>query len=441
VTVEKTDEPVEPPTAELPTTPPPPPDPAIARYHARMRPWRIVYTALVSVVVVTAVIVAWVAWEHGEIAHTTLNTAAKPLPAVRLVTPSTTQSQAWSTTDRTAIGTPYWRGAVITAGHDSVSGRNALTGKVIWSYTRTDRTLCQAIQDQGVTLALFAVAGNCDELTALGSSTGKRRWTRTLDENGSALDGFPTYSIDQSVVMFVSAHAIYAISPTSGEDWWVFNEQGCTVHSAVIGSTGALISQTCSNRSCKGVKYCGDGPQLLLRDQTQGQQTDNSKNNGNPDQIKWNLIGNRDIPASSAGFVSALAPAAPTLLAFDPATGKTRNKMQLATGATATGLTATPTSTSGELIWAGGTTYAFDDASSTLSWSQATVAPPTVTAAPVKPGADTIAAASATGVETLDPVSGSPLQTFTVTAPAAGSLVYPFGSGFLVAGTGTTLYS
>jgi hypothetical protein len=31
-------------------------------------------------------------------------------------------------------------------------------------------------------------------------------------------------------------------------------------------------------------------------------------------------------------------------------------------------------------------------------------------------------------------------QTFPVSAPAAGSLVYPFGTGFVVAGPSTVVY-
>lgn len=44
---------------------------------------------------------------------------------------------------------------MITFSTDGVRGRYARTGAGTWSYTRTDRTLCQAIQGQGLIVALF----------------------------------------------------------------------------------------------------------------------------------------------------------------------------------------------------------------------------------------------------------------------------------------------
>ena len=73
-------------------------------------------------------------------------------------------------------------------------GRNARTGATTWSYTRTDRTVCTAAQLDGTTIAIYAVHGNCDEVTALDSGTGRRTWTRTLDKDGMPLNGRPTYA-------------------------------------------------------------------------------------------------------------------------------------------------------------------------------------------------------------------------------------------------------
>ena len=52
-----------------------------------------------------------------------------------------------------------------------------------------------------------------------------------------------------------TSQVIYAINPAGNQDFgsknggldrWVFAETGCTIHDAVLGSAGALISQTCT---------------------------------------------------------------------------------------------------------------------------------------------------------------------------------------------------
>ena len=47
---------------------------------------------------------------------------------------------------------------------------------------------------------------------------------------------------------------------------------------------------------------------------------------------------------------------------------------------------------------------------------------------------------TSSGLAELDGTDGSPASTWSIPAPPEGSLVYPFGSGFLVAGPDTTYY-
>src|SRR6202000_1008213 len=90
-----------------------------------------------------------------------------------------------------AIGTPYLNGVVVTYSQHTVTGRNALTGAALWSYTRTDRDVCEVAQLEGHTLAIYAKGPNCDQVTSLQTANGQRvpdntsgSGERTLTDNG-----------------------------------------------------------------------------------------------------------------------------------------------------------------------------------------------------------------------------------------------------------------
>src|SRR6478736_7428619 len=224
-------------------------DRALARHAARMRPLRIVYALVLAVVVIAALVIVKIAYVRGEISHVTLKTVASAPPAIPAGTPSAALTRAWTSTDTTAIDTPVNGGTVVTHDLHTVRGRNARTGAQTWSYTRTDRSVCTAIQTQSVTIAVYKLHGNCDELTGLDSATGARKWTRTLDKDGAEFDGPATYSVVGGNVMFVSRTSIYSIAPggdadhgNGGLDYWTFHHPGCTINGAVLGTAGALIS-------------------------------------------------------------------------------------------------------------------------------------------------------------------------------------------------------
>jgi outer membrane protein assembly factor BamB len=418
---------------------------ALDRYNARMRRLRSIYAAVIAVVVIAVAVVVRLAWSHGEIAHTTLRTASAPPPAVALQGASARQQLKWQSTDRTAIGTPYWGGTVVTYSADSVRGRDATTGQITWSYTRTGRTVCQAIQDQGVTIAIFELHGNCDQVTALDSNTGARKWTRTLDKDGKPLDGRPSYAVAQYTILLTTPSIIYAIDPGGGLDRWTFAQAGCTIHSAVLGSQGALISQTCVQPNCAGLKFCGAGRQLLLRDATAGR-SDDDKNKGNPDQIKWNLIGSSAVPASADQLISAVDTTANRLDVLDVTKGSTLGKLALHGTGTGPGPVAQLATTHAELLWIGGVTYSVELTGADFFWAAPTSGPPTVT--PLAPTSlpdlnqSFVAVAGVSGsagAALLEPGTGKVRTSFAVDAPA-DALVYPFGSGFIVAGSTTKAF-
>lgn len=428
--------------------PPPPPapvagDPAIERYVAAMRRPRLIYGSAIAGVVVALLVAVVVLWSGSEVAHTTLHRVPAAPPPVTLGTPSDPLHQVWQSNDHTAIGMPYWIGTVITYDAHTVRGRNGTTGAVTWSYTRSDRTVCQAIQVQGTTVAIYEHGGNCDEVTALDSGTGARKWTRTLDKDGAPLNGHPTYAVGPYTIMLTTPSVIYAFDPGSGLDRWTFSQRGCVIHGTALGSIGALISQTCTTPKCSGLKFCGAGPQLVMRDPTTAH-SDDDKDKANPDQIKWIRLGLTAIPASVDQLVSAVDPATDQLIIFDAGKGTSSTQLPLHPGQTAP-IVALPT-TQAELLWIDGTTYAVNLQSQSVTWSIPTAQAPTLTAQGTQSLGDVpdigkaiIVLTSTSGVQVLDGTNGQIAHTYAATV-APGSNAYPYGTGYVIAGGPTAVF-
>lgn len=421
-----------------------PSDAALARYRRSMRRPRLIYVSVVSFVVVALLVVVAVAWSRGEIANTTLRTVPKAqAPAsLAIAAPTPTPQVAWRTSDHSAIGVPQWGGTVVVWSKHTVRGLDARTGRQTWSYTRSNRTVCTAAQAGGTTVAIYQLNGNCDEVTAVDSQTGTRRWTRTLDMDGLPVYGQPTYQVLSFTVMVTTPSVIYAIDPVSGYNRWTFRMQGCTISHAVLGSTGALISQFCDKPDCGKLKFCGKGPQVLLRD---GIAAADDKSDTNPDKIKWNTIGDTALPVSADALVSTLDPTTRTLDTLDPATGKSAGTVALSPYPSSVDPVVAVGASGTEVIWLGGVIYAVRSGSAAPVWAARSASPPTVVSTTGEDSPDLatarITVPAATGIRLLDGNSGRTAQSFTVTPPAAGSLVYSLGTGFLVAGdTGTVAY-
>jgi outer membrane protein assembly factor BamB len=417
---------------------------ALARHAARLRPWRIGYAAGIVALLVAAGVVVGIAWSRGEVSHVTLRTVTGAGPTVALQTPAATLTAAWRVSDTAAIGTPYFRGTIITHDAHTVRGRDARTGRQTWSYTRTDRAVCTAMQDGGLTVAVYRLHGDCDELTALDAGTGARKWTRTLDKDTARFTGNPRFAVRSGTFFFVSATSIYAVAP-SGLDFWTFHHAGCTINSAVLGAAGALISQTCTAEKCNHTKFCGNGPQLLLRDGSAAVNDDSKTNKNNPDQITWNDFGSDLVPTVADLVVGARAPAGGSLHLLDQATGKPGAVLPLAGRSDSAAHSAVTSLSDGDLIWIGGRTYALRTSADRFAWQAATRAVPTATDAGnpvVSPSLDSaeLAVPTATGLALLNPADGRPSRSFDVTTAPRGSLAVPFGTGFLIAGPDTVRY-
>jgi hypothetical protein len=432
--------------AVWPDRPLSPADAAMARYRSSMQRSRIRYYAIVGVIVVALGTWVAVAWSRGEAAHASLHTISSAPPSLGLAEPSPQPTQVWRTSDRTAIGAPQTGGTVVTYSAHSVGGRDARTGQRTWVYTRTDRTVCVAAQlatqPNGTTIAVYDHNGNCDELSAFDSGTGKRLWTRTLDMDGMPVNGRPSYQILPYTFLAATSSVIYAIDPGTGYNRWTYQRYGCAIRHVVLGTGGALISQDCGSKlRCKGLKFCGQGPQLLLRDGSQGDK--NNKPNG--DQIKWNRIGDTTIPVSADQVITSAGTLGRVLYVNDPGSGDRIHRIALlANSATLGSVSATATNNS-EVVWISGQTYAVQSGSATPQWRVSTQSPPTVVST-VNEGTVSLSSARITavipaGIGTFSGSDGKLTRQFSVPEPPDGSIVYPLGTGFLVATpTGTVVY-
>jgi hypothetical protein len=413
-------------------------DPVLARYRADMRRSRTIYYAVVAVIV--AAIGTWVgvAWSRGEISHASLHTVAPVPPPLRLATPSANPQQAWTTTDRIALGIPKWGGTIITYDQHTVGGRDARTGARTWTYTRTDRTVCTAAQLNGTVIAVYENKGNCDELSAFAAGSGQRRWTRTLDMDGMPLNGQPSYQVTPYTMLLASNSVIYAIDPASGYDRWTYERYGCTISHVVLGDAGALISQNCTSKhDCSGQKFCVLGPQLMLRNASDGR---DDKSTTNPDKIIWNLAGNTEIPVSAdSNLVSSVDSSGDTLHVYDSDKGTATGSIALSPATSALGPIMSVSTDTAEIVWIAGETYAIQRDATTASWHVDSAVPPVVTSTTnsITPSLANarISVPTSSGVALIDGNTGQVSQTFATATPGPGSRVYSVGTGFLIAGT------
>jgi len=183
---------------------------------------------------------------------------------VAVAIPVVRNSDAFSTTIRTAADTPatpapaplpasvrqLWTaptGApvegprVIETGANRVAGLDPTTGRERWSYERGNATLCDATQQDGVVLALFAKSHGCRDLIALDAATGQRRWYRTVEVTTPArLAGTP------GTVVVTGGDQMIAVDTGGGLNRWTYSAGGCTLDPAVAGQAAVATVSRCS---------------------------------------------------------------------------------------------------------------------------------------------------------------------------------------------------
>ncbi len=233
-------------------------------------------------------------------------------------------ARRWRTTDRLADRRP----AVGRHGRHllrhTVRRTRRPHRRATWSYTRTDRTVCTAGQVGGTTIAVFEIRGNCDEVDALHSGTGSRRWTRTLDMDGSPLNGRPAFQRRRSRCMVTHRRsAIYAIDPATGYNRWTYHRYGChdrrrgAGHGRRADQPDLLDRESC----CRTRSSAAAGRSCSCATRDAGDSDDKSKDNA--DKIMW--ITRRQhaaVPVSADAVVSAATPDGSRLHPARPGTGK-----------------------------------------------------------------------------------------------------------------------
>ena len=185
----------------------------LARHARRMRSLRALYTPPSP----SSWAPRWwrvaVAYRHGEISHASLHTVASAPPSVAAGHAAVQRDPAWRSTDRAAIGTPYCGGTVVTFDRHTVRGRDARTGAPNWSYTRTDRTVCTAMQDDGMTIAVYRLARQLRRA----DRAGLRHRRPALDPHAGRghrrFNGPARFAVRAVTFFFVSASSLYAIDP------------------------------------------------------------------------------------------------------------------------------------------------------------------------------------------------------------------------------------
>jgi hypothetical protein len=406
------------PTGSAPAT-----DSPLTHYVTGMRRQRRWYFLIVGGIVAVAVVVVAIVMATGEISHVQLRPATSAAPQIQPAQLNPTPKMAWQSSDATAIGEPFYQGTVVTYSTHAAVGRNALTGAIRWSYTRTDRVVCTVTQQQGNVLAIFAKDGNCDEVTTLDTATGKRLGVRTLVDNAH-----PVFTALPDTLVIATPEAVHAIDPDSGYDRWLYQQpDGCRTTGVALGAGGALIGQ-----------QCADGGHLLLRDRYASADDKNT-------QVKWRVAGVDSIPLAAENMALALDPSTGGLVSYDLARGSVKSRTPLSPRPVSSASVSQLATTTAELIQIGETTYTVTPTGAAVLWTASTRGLPTV-----NPGGEqvqppplvgaTVLAVSASGVVRLDGSTGSVQHTFSVPAASSGSRVFPLGSGFLVAGSGTQVY-
>jgi len=224
----------------------------------------------------------------------------------------------------------------------------------------------------------------------------------------------------------------------------LLDHAGCTIHSAILGVQGALISQTCAHQACGQRKFCFDGNQVLLRDGT-ASRAETDKNPTNFDQVIWNKQDINALPASADQVVSVVDAAGRFLTVLDATKGTTLATLPLHGGPATSGIGQLTTARA-ELIWVGGTTYSIQSTGTDFFWAALSSGPPTATplpgslTQPVDLNQAILLVPTAGGVDLLTPTNGVSLVHYPVGSPPPFSRVYPLGSGFLVTGAATAAY-
>lgn len=396
--------------------------PALREFRRRGRRSTARYAAVIVVLVVAGFVAVRIAYDHGEL-NTVTSVTAPPPAAVAEGTLSRSASAAWSAGEQPAVGQPYNNGIVVTWTGHTVNGRDALTGVVRWHYSKSDETLCAAVQQDATTIALYRRDGNCDQVTGIVTATGEPKWWRTLTDDGP-LD----LSSTSNVVLAVSATSVHDFDNFGGLDRWTYAPPaGCRIDRALGGSKGVLISYHC------GAKY-----HLTMHELT-----------SNSDKQTFDVAVDQPYVPVAAGTTLAVASSrSGTVVSVNAKDGSIGAALEVADSSTVLSAvkslprsqtTVESTSDDGkafELIRLGGEDYALDSDGATVWHAPA--------AGPASADGKQVILVTGTSVQQRDLSTGSITLT-TNLSPTPGRLGgsvsgYQIGGGVLLAGTTAAYY-
>ena len=241
--------------------------------------------------------------------------------------------------------------------------------------------------------------------------------------------------------MVTTPTVIYAFDPISGIDRFVFSQQNCVIHGAVLGSAGALISQTCVKPNCDGKSFCGSGPQLLLRDGQTRATTATAR-------IRTASSGTRSVTPTCRRQLTSWCPrwtrppgscSVSTLRRANPCRRSRCRAPPARPASTRWRRRARTSSFRRHHLRDRPDALRRDLARRVAQLPTVTAPSGDASAVPVLATA-IVAAATAQGVDLLDGETGRVTRTVAMPTVAIGSTAYPLGSGFVLSGSSTEVY-
>lgn len=229
----------------------------LREFNRKTRRANVVYYPTIAATVCVCIAVYLVAQAHGPLSHvrsrvaTDVSTTGPQSPVGASLT------SRWLAAGPGAVGFPASNGVVAVEASRGVEGLSAHSGQTLWSFERTDRTMCGVAQLDNRTIILYRQASNCDEVDAVDTTTGARVWERTLDADNVAVDGEAKLKAVYDAVYVIAGSAIYSLSvpnsrcdSTSGQGcglsfWQDKPDDGCTFSDLVAGDQGVLITEAC----------------------------------------------------------------------------------------------------------------------------------------------------------------------------------------------------
>ena len=194
-----------------------------------------------GLVAVAAVVAVAVPVVRDSDARTTTIRVSTDNPAVPETGPLPAAVRRLWTAPTGSAAAPVAGPAVIATGPDRVAGLDPATGAERWTYRRGNARLCDADQQDGVVLALFAKADGCRDLIALDAATGARRWYRTLELRTDA-----TLTSAPGVGVATGGDRMIAFDTGGGLNRWTYTAAGCTLDPAVPGQVAVVTVARCA---------------------------------------------------------------------------------------------------------------------------------------------------------------------------------------------------